>query len=1485
MRKNSITFLDPKACCRVAACLAVAAAAAWAQPITLFEGYSVSSVNLNGTVSLYFGVSPGVPLSNFALTDSLPANLVVASNPELINGCGGILIAIPGTSLVTLTVPALSLGCTTQVAVTAIAGGAFLNTVTAISDQGTGSATATLTVTAPLAPVITESFATGTVGMESATAMTLTITNPNSTATLTNVGFIDTMSAVLQIFNAPVVQAQCGSPASSLGNLLVQPGSLVQTGGTLVPLDSCMITTAVIGQTLGLATNTTGNVSSANGGTGNETSASVTVASSGPPTSTVDAWRLPIEHAIARHCWPTCQSAPYHPPKGDHCPSPFLSDFAVQAGVNQFYDGPVTKSSVLYTGPAPAPHAFSGGCGGSIDIPVSNSSIYIDLGADWAGRPQCYRIPSPIPGAVLPQSGAGGVSQSYAGGAGGNLMGGPTSGLTPGYFGGAGGCGGSIMLSSTRGSIVVNGGTSVGGGINTSDRGASGGLVPGPTWGTGGSGGCIPVTASPSLTIQGTVLAAGGQDRQNHDWTVSTLTGSLYWQSDPLQTNGTELTIPLIFSLDSGASNTDGPFGFGANSSYRMKVNSPVPGTFNVVRDNGEQAVFGCPTSGPCTSPNPAGHFRASTTAGNMLELQQTGPNANTSKVNLTNGNLTAIGGSAVSQTLTYDASGNLLSVNDTSGRSLHFASDANGHVTSVKDSLGRMVLFTYDTSGNLNQFTDALGNNTQFLFDANHRLIQVADPRGNLELRATYDSQGRVTQMQDALNFTTGFAYASGGTTITDPLGNTTLDTYDSNGRLMAVRDALGNSTTVTRDVNNLITSLTDARGNTWNFTYDGDGNMTGMTDPLGKTISQTFDTNDNLLTSTDQLGHTTTFTYDSDNDVTQVEYADGSTDNFTYAGPHRAATWTNANGAVTNYSYSAAGDLTGATDALSGIWKIAVDAAGRPLSVTDPLSHTTKAVYDNDDDVTRIADPLGHSTLYAYDANGNPVSVTDADGNTTKYTYDARNQLSTTMDALNNVAALAYDRNGNPTGYSDFAGHNMTYTYTVVNQLMEATDPLGNTNQFVYDAVGNRTAITDGNGKTNTFTYDGLNRQTAANLFDNTKIAYTYNAVGNLAAMTDTTGQTSYTYDLLNRLTSAATPDGATVGLGYDSVGNRVSLTLPNLTVDTYTFDLLNRMTQAMDGAGSKTAYTYDAGSRLTGTTLANGASSAYKYDAAGRPTSVVNEATGAKVISSFSYVLDPVGNKLKAIAAGKTTTYGYDVLYRLTSSTPPSGQTTTYTYDAAGNRTQVVQPTTPTNYAYDTANRMTAAGAAALVSDDNGNLVNDGTLAYKYDALNRLISVKGSKVNAQYQYDGLGRRVGQQAGAQTMHYVNDPVTGQVLTQSGTAGTETYFFGVGRVSATGTSPQTYYQYDASQNVASVTGATGALLTNYTYQPFGQATASVAGVVNLYRFAAEPVDPQTGFIYMEGSYYSPSWGRLFGGATLAGSPNEYLYQGSNPVR
>jgi RHS repeat-associated protein len=84
---------------------------------------------------------------------------------------------------------------------------------------------------------------------------------------------------------------------------------------------------------------------------------------------------------------------------------------------------------------------------------------------------------------------------------------------------------------------------------------------------------------------------------------------------------------------------------------------------------------------------------------------------------------------------------------------------------------------------------------------------------------------------------------------------------------------------------------------------------------------------------------------------------------------------------------------------------------------------------------------------------------------------------------------------------------------------------------------------------------------------------------------------------------------------------------------------------------------------------------------------------------------------------------------------------------------------------------------------------------------------------------------------------------------------------------------------------VLSVTGSTDTLLTNYTYAPWGQDQASVAGVKNQFLFAADAVDPGTGFVYMNGIYYRPAWGRFFSGGTLAGSPNPYPYLSSNPLQ
>ena len=83
------------------------------------------------------------------------------------------------------------------------------------------------------------------------------------------------------------------------------------------------------------------------------------------------------------------------------------------------------------------------------------------------------------------------------------------------------------------------------------------------------------------------------------------------------------------------------------------------------------------------------------------------------------------------------------------------------------------------------------------------------------------------------------------------------------------------------------------------------------------------------------------------------------------------------------------------------------------------------------------------------------------------------------------------------------------------------------------------------------------------------------------------------------------------------------------------------------------------------LAGYAYPNGVSTGYGYDNLNRLTSMQSTcATGTgcgpanTVVSSYGYTLGPTGNRLSvAELSGRTVTYGYDDLYRLTSETVAS------------------------------------------------------------------------------------------------------------------------------------------------------------------------------------------------------------------------------------
>jgi YD repeat-containing protein len=91
------------------------------------------------------------------------------------------------------------------------------------------------------------------------------------------------------------------------------------------------------------------------------------------------------------------------------------------------------------------------------------------------------------------------------------------------------------------------------------------------------------------------------------------------------------------------------------------------------------------------------------------------------------------------------------------------------------------------------------------------------------------------------------------------------------------------------------------------------------------------------------------------------------------------------------------------------------------------------------------------------------------------------------------------------------------------------------------------------------------------------------------------------------------------------------------------------------------------------------------------------------------------------------------GYGALGQLTQKTLRNGTPIQYTYDRL-NHTQAVTPsggsTATTTYGYDAEHdQLTSINGIAVTTDANGNLANDGTNTYTWNASNQLSEVTPS------------------------------------------------------------------------------------------------------------------------------------------------------------
>ena len=292
---------------------------------------------------------------------------------------------------------------------------------------------------------------------------------------------------------------------------------------------------------------------------------------------------------------------------------------------------------------------------------------------------------------------------------------------------------------------------------------------------------------------------------------------------------------------------------------------------------------------------------------------------------------------------------------------------------------------------------------------------------------------------------------------------------------------------------------------------------------------------------------------------------------------------------------------------------------------------------------------------------------------------------------------------------------------------------------------------AYVNGNAPTGTVTFkDGANVLGTATLIDS-QASFTANAlsIGThgitavYAGDANNPGSTSSV--LLQTVGAVLVGTPMTWQYGYDAMGRPTISTDPyGRTVYTY-YDSLGRPIQTQQSVGGEQSITqlaYDGADNLTKVTDPRSLETTYSPTGAGTVTSQTSPDTG-----TAGATFDAEGNPLsKTDARGKTTTFTYDKLRRLTKLDYATGIDTTFEYDggptpipgAIGELTKRVDESGQTNFAYDTARRLISKTQASNGKTFTVNYA-WGDSGASLDKLTAITYPSGTRVNYSYDLQG--------------------------------------------------------------------------------------------------------------------------------------------------
>jgi RHS repeat-associated protein len=681
------------------------------------------------------------------------------------------------------------------------------------------------------------------------------------------------------------------------------------------------------------------------------------------------------------------------------------------------------------------------------------------------------------------------------------------------------------------------------------------------------------------------------------------------------------------------------------------------------------------------------------------------------------------------------------------------------------------------------------------------------------------------------------------------------------------------------------------------------------------------------------------------------------------TYDGLNRTIKTTHQDGTYSQTFFGAAvsGSGVNLTQLCPGTYGLGypvllIDEAGKKREIwTDGFGRTIEG--DEPDSSGNLN--TGTAACYQYDSLGNLLQVVSGSQSRT-FTYNSLSLVTSVTSPESGAVCFGTYSGGVCQGNGYDANGNLVTKTTPAPNLQGTTTV---TTTYLYDALNRPTNISYGTTTpiatpTVQYGYDG----TPLTGCSTTPPALTdSNAKGRMISMCDGSGATSWSHDTTGKiLTEKRTTLGVTetISYSYNLDGSIAAITYPSGNQVNYTVNNAQRLTAAKDVANNiqfATAASYVPPGGLSGVITGQisggfgGITESHSYNSSLEYTSTkATSAAGTAMDLTLSYALSggdngTVTGVTNNADSGRTQSFTYDPLNRILSAMSSAtsgvdcwgqnfGPDGNAADDALANLTKInsgtqTSPPCPyglLNVTVDANNHINSD--STFWYDSGGNMTMDGkgsTYWYTFDAENHLIRAVGMSGGPYcYVYDGNGLRVGKKSGANmdctggtvTILYWRS-ISGDALAETDSTGSTTnaayneYVFFDGRriASRNGAGAIFYYFADQLGSTRTITTGSGPgqtpgqLCYDADFTPYGQELSHTERLQTTacppnYKFTGYERDPETaygqtdtGLDYAFARHYSSRLGRFLSTDPLGGSignlqsHNAYSYSWNDP--